>query len=62
MQDYVALATGPDGQPLVIVAGGNDLDQVRRASEDYVMKHQDETVAVYQRGSTVSIVCAPKWQ
>lgn len=62
MQDYVALATGPDGQPLVIVAGGNDLDAIRRAAEEYVAKNTGETVSVYQKGSSVSIVCAPKWQ
>lgn len=62
MQDYVALATGPDGQPFVIVGAANELQEVRAMAERYVTKHPDESVSVFNKTGTVSIVCSPKWQ
>ena len=62
MQDYIAVATGPDGQPLVLLGGGNELQHVRGLAERHVVEHPDEQAAVYNKTGQVAIVCAPKWQ
>lgn len=62
MQDYIALADGPDGQPFVVIAGGNDLSPVRLAAEEYVLANPDTTVTVFNRASAVTSVRVAKWQ
>lgn len=62
MQDYIAMATGPDGQPLVLVGGGNELQDVRAMAEKHVAANPDHQAAVYNKTGQVSIVCSPKWQ
>lgn len=57
MFDFIAMAD--DG--MTIVAASNDMTAVRNAAEAYVREHERQTVGVYAKGQTVTVVCAPKW-
>lgn len=62
MQAYVAITYEGDGSAPFVVAGSDDLQDVRKAAEDYVQKNPTKTVSVFNKTGSVGIVCAPKWQ